>query len=134
MGLMDTLGGLVGKGKAAADGTQEDGMMGAVSELLGGDGSGLGSVLDKLKAGGLGDVAESWVGTGENQEVSGDQVTSALGEDAISGVAAKLGLPSGAAASAVASMLPKIVDTLTPDGAVPDTGSLMERFGGLLKK
>ncbi|MHB1344756.1 MAG: YidB family protein [Thermoleophilia bacterium] len=135
MGLMEMLGGLLGKSKTdGVGGVSEDSAMEAVAGMLGSGGGGLGSMLEKLKAGGLGGAADSWVGTGENKAVSGDQVKSALGEDAIMGVAKKLGLPSGAAATAVAAALPKIIDKLTPDGTVPDAGALMERFGGLLKK
>ena len=134
-GPMDKLGDVVGKATNAGAGESREGQItDAVSDLLGSDGSGLGSVLDKLKAGGLGDVAGSRVGTGENKKVSGDQLSSALGEDAISGVATKLELPQRAAASALAAALPKIVDALTPDGSIPDTGALTERFGSLFKK
>src|SRR5215468_6872396 len=40
---------------------------------------GLGGLLDKLQKGGLGDVANSWVGSGQNQPVSPNKLGSALG-------------------------------------------------------
>ena len=51
--------------------------------------------MEKFRQAGLGDVIGSWVGSGENRQISGDQVSQALGPDAISDLAAKLGLNSG---------------------------------------
>jgi uncharacterized protein YidB (DUF937 family) len=47
----------------------------------GGTASGLGGLIGALTQGGLGNVASSWVGTGENQSVSAEQIQSALGND-----------------------------------------------------
>ena len=44
---------------------------------------GLGGLLDKLQKGGLGNVANSWVGPGQNQPVSHNQLGPALGPDII---------------------------------------------------
>jgi uncharacterized protein YidB (DUF937 family) len=81
---------------------------------------GLSGVLSTLQQSGLGNEAASWVSSGANAPVSGDQITHAFGADAIGEIAAKLGMPQGQAGSALAQVLPELVNQLTPDGRVPD--------------
>lgn len=113
----------------------------AITGMLGNDGEhgGLGGLVSKFQQAGLGDVVASWVGTGQNQPVSGDQVSSALGSEAISGLAAKLGISPEAAASQLSNLLPGIIDHLTPQGQVPgggvgNAGDLMGMLSGLLAR
>jgi uncharacterized protein YidB (DUF937 family) len=49
------------------------------NEGTGGLLGGLGGLLDKLQKGGLGNVTNSWVGSGQNQPVSPGQLGPALG-------------------------------------------------------
>jgi uncharacterized protein YidB (DUF937 family) len=116
-------------------------MLQAITGMLGNDGEhgGLGGLIGKFQQAGLGDVVGSWVGKGENQPISGDQLSSVLGSDAISGLAAKLGLDSGDAANQLSSILPGLIDKLTPHGEAPtsglgNAGDLMGMLGGLLSK
>jgi uncharacterized protein YidB (DUF937 family) len=80
---------------------------------------GLQKVIGQFESHGLASVAGSWVGKGENQSVTPDQVTQALGHDAVAQVAAQTGLSHDEAASAISQVLPAVVDHVTPDGAVP---------------
>lgn len=112
----------------------------AVVGMLGNDGQlgGLGGLVSKFQQAGLGDVIGSWIGSGQNQQVSGDQLTSVLGSDAISGLAEKLGISPDAAASQLSSVLPGLIDQLTPQGQAPsgglgNSGDLMGMLGGLLR-
>ncbi len=105
----------------------------AVSSLLGSGGEKLSGLLDKLNVGGLDDAVKSWIGKGENKAVSADQVKAALGSDEVKAVAAKMGVTEDAAASKIATMLPSIIDKLTPDGLVPDPNALATKVTGLLK-
>jgi uncharacterized protein YidB (DUF937 family) len=134
MGLLDTLKGLLGGGGANTGNPLADmllkglsGKGGAGLGAIGGLG-GLGGLLGKFQSAGLGDKAQSWVGTGSNEAVSGDEVEQALGSDAISQLAAKTGMSAGQAKDGLASMLPGLIDKLTPGGQLP-TGGL----GGLMK-
>src|SRR5580693_2901718 len=61
-------------------------------ESRGGLLGGLGGLLDKLQKGGLGDVANSWVGSGQNQPVTPKQLGPALGPDIIKTLAQRSGL------------------------------------------
>ena len=94
---------------------------------------GLGGLIEMFKSKGLGDAVSSWISTGENQPVSGDQITSALGSDTIQEIAQKLGISGTDASSGLAALLPQIIDKLTPDGTVPE-GDLLEQGLSILKQ
>jgi len=102
--------------------------MSAAMTLVGSGGSGLPALLAQLHSGGLGEVAETWVGTGDNMPVSPKGLTAALGADQISALATKAGLSEDAMASGLAKALPGIVDKLTPEGLVPDEATLARHF------
>lgn len=101
----------------------------ALSGLAGGDrsndGSGLGSLLSKMDAGGLGAIAKSWLGDGNNEAISPDQVTNMLGADKISEFASKLGLSNEEAAGGLSEALPQMVDKASSGG------SLLDSIGGV---
>jgi outer membrane protein OmpA-like peptidoglycan-associated protein/uncharacterized protein YidB (DUF937 family) len=79
---------------------------------------GLAGVLDRIREAGLGDPVSSWLG-GEPKPISPEGLETALGGRAISNIASKAGLPVVTASSALAFMLPKIVQRLTKGGNVP---------------
>jgi len=105
-------------------GDNAGGMMDALSGLTSGEGLDLGGIMEKLKAGGLGDQVESYLGDGENQEMSADQLKNALGEDGIANVANKLGVDSDTAASQLKDVLPGLLDKASSGG------NLLEQFSG----
>ena len=116
-------------------------MLQVITGMLSNDGGqgGLGGLMAKFQQAGLGDAANSWVGSGDNHSVTGDQVTSALGENTISDMAAKMGMSQGDTAGSLANMLPGLIDKLTPHGAAPagglgNSGDLMGMLGGLLQR
>ena len=117
-------------------GNKKDDLMSTVMGLLGGQG-GLNNLISQFASKGLGDVIGSWVSTGKNLPVSGDQLQSVLGKDTINNLASKLGMDKGALTSQLTNLLPDVVDKLTPDGKVPE-GDIMSKgmdiLGGLLGK
>ena len=129
MGLLDQLANeamsaLAGQGGAAggdpAAAAAHPGMMDVLSGLLGGQGgAGLASLLAMAQQAGLGDVVASWIGTGQNQPISADQLQSLLGSGQVAAIAQKLGLSPDVAALMLSQVLPHAVDHLTPDGQVP---------------
>ena len=113
----------------------------AITGMLSNDGGhgGLGGLVAKFQQAGLGDVVGSWIGSGQNQPVSGDQLTDVLGSDAMSGLAQKLGISPDAAAGQLSKLLPGLIDQLTPQGQAPagglgNSGDLMGMLGSLLKR
>ena len=131
-------GGLAGIVGALASNPQ---LLQAVTGMLGNDGAhgGLGGLVGKFQQAGLGDVVGSWIGNGQNQPISGDQLTQVLGSGAIGDIASRLGLSHGDAAGQLSQMLPEIINHLTPGGQAPagglgNAGDLMGMLGGLLQK
>ena len=128
MGLLDDLKDSL-PGQDGAD-PSNNGIMDAVMGLVNHSEGGLSGLVDKFQAGGLGDLVGSWVGKGENLGISAGQIKDVLGSDFVSGLAAKLGIDPGEAASGLASILPMIIDKLTPDGKVEQGAS--GGLGGLV--
>jgi uncharacterized protein YidB (DUF937 family) len=87
---------------------------------------GLGGLLDKLQKGGLGNVANSWVGSGQNQPVSPGQLGTALGSDLIKALAQRSGLSEVELTKQLSQVLPGVVDKLTPAGRLPTAAELTE--------
>ena len=150
MGLLDSVIGALSGGQQAQGGglaslistvSSNPQMLQAVTGMLGNDGEhgGLGGLVSKFEQAGLGNVVSSWVGNGQNQPVTGDQLTQALGSGAISNIAAKLGVSPDQAAGQLSSILPGLINHLTPNGQAPagglgNSGELMSMLGGLLQK
>lgn len=152
MGLLDSvLGSAMGALQGGGQGGGQAMLMQVIGALLQGQGGGqgagnaglggLGGLLQQLQQGGLGEAAQSWVSTGENLPVSGEQLQAALGADRIDALAQQAGLPAGDLSSQLAQMLPQVVDRLTPggqlpaDGHGPDLGGLLGNvLGGLLRR
>jgi uncharacterized protein YidB (DUF937 family) len=80
---------------------------------------GLQGVLSELQSKGLGGAVQSWVGPGDNQPVSADQLHQALGPDTMAQLAAKIGISPEELAAKLSQVLPPAVDKLTPGGVVP---------------
>lgn len=120
MGLLDQLAGQVlgSLGSQKQDPVPQGDLMGTIAGLIEQAG-GLQGLLQKLQASGLGDQVASWVGTGENQPVSGNQIADALGGDQLAQIAQQAGLAPEHASTGLAQLLPQIIDQLTPGGAVP---------------
>ena len=120
MGLLGQLaGGLLGGGGNSG------GLANVLFGLIQNQPGGLGGLLQSFQNKGLGDVVNSWVGTGPNQPISPDQVHSALGADTISEIAAKLGMSPQMASSGLSQILPQLVDKLTPNGQVPQHSDIL---------
>lgn len=97
---------------------------------------GLGGLLQTLQQSGLGEAADSWVSTGQNQPVSAEQIQASLGDSLIPGLADKLGMSQQQASGSLAELLPQIIDQLTPDGQLPQEGQgdLLTQGLAMLKK
>ncbi len=134
MGLMDMLSGLLGKKAPKTGNSILDSLLGML--LKGGALGGLAGLLSKFKSAGLGAKVDSWVGGGPNDPLTSDEVTSALGSNVVSEVASKAGVSADQAAGSLASMLPNLINKLTPTGQLP-VGNLLTSlknldFGSLL--
>ena len=98
---------------------------------VGGSG-GLAGLASAFQGNGLEDVLSSWVSTGANKSISASQLEGVLGNATLGQFASKAGIGSGEASSGLASLLPELVNQMTPQGRMPETNSLESALGGLL--
>jgi uncharacterized protein YidB (DUF937 family) len=131
--LKDLLGSLLGGGaKTPNSGLLESG----IKVLLNPQGptGGLNGLLEMFKSKGLGDIVQSWIGTGPNKKISAGQMKKGLGGDVLDQIAAAVGLSKGAASAQLAKHLPKIIDKLTPQGKIPQQETNLTDMGLQLLK
>jgi uncharacterized protein YidB (DUF937 family) len=98
---------------------------GAAGSILSG---GLGDVLKQLQDGGQGDVANSWVGKGQNKPIAPGDLANALGADQINSIASQAGLSRDDLLKGLSQYLPDVIDHLTPDGRLPNPNELSGRL------
>jgi len=121
MGLLDgllgsLLGGMTGNGTGSA---QQNPLLQIALQILQQNG-GLQGILGKFQQAGYADEAQSWVSTGQNKPIDADALQQVLGQGQLGQIAQQLGMSRGEAAGGLASMLPQIIDRMTPQGQVPD--------------
>jgi uncharacterized protein YidB (DUF937 family) len=109
-----------GAGQTASAGSQLATDTSDPGGLLGG----LGGLVNKLQQGGLGDVVNSWVGSGQNQPVSPGQLGSALGPSVLKTVSQLTGLSEDDLTKQLSQVLPGVVNGLTPNGRLPTVAEL----------
>ena len=132
MGVFDQLlGGIVGQ---FGSGQQKSTLMDLAASVIQSQPGGLTGLLDKFKTSGLGQQAESWVGTGKNLPVSGDQIASVLGSPQVQAMAQKLGINAQTVSAGLAALLPMMIDHATPQGQVDHSADLSATLGALKSK
>lgn len=127
MGLMDIVGGLLGRKAPKSGNPLLDSLMPML--LKGGAIGGLGGLLGKFTGAGLGSKANSWVGTGDNEPLDPDEVERALGSDQVDEIAREAGVSRDEAKSGLAGMIPGLVDKMSPGGNLP-TGNIAKSLKG----
>jgi len=129
MGLLDNL-----AGQILGGGSNEGNLTRAITHLLGsGEVGGLSGLVQQFASKGLGDIVNSWVGTGANLPISADQIKHGLGSDLVNQLAQKSGLNAQDITSQLSQLLPQVVDKLTPEGKIPEGGDLLSGGLGILK-
>jgi uncharacterized protein YidB (DUF937 family) len=127
MGIFDALSGALGdalrrsniSGQTPQPGPGSGGFPDALSGILAGTGFGNLTVLaERLSAGGLHEQVSSWLGSGANLPVSGDQIREALGDEHVQKIAQQLGIPADRIMQAMAQYLPSAVDKASPNGTI----------------
>lgn len=124
-------------GGGASGGSMPAGMEQVLGQILagggaGGGGAGLGGLVSKFEQAGMGEIIKGWISTGPNPAISGDQLSKVLGNDQVAAIAKQLGIDPTQAMGQLSAVLPGLVDKMTPDGAVPQTGDLQSMLGNVL--
>ncbi|MEX5283944.1 MAG: YidB family protein [Nitrospiraceae bacterium] len=124
MGLFDQLAqaaSLFGQG-----GEKNDQLLQAMTQLLGKDSNigGLSGLIQAFQKSGLSEIVNSWVSTGANLPISAEQIKQGLGSQLLQQLSAGTGLSQETCSSQLSSLLPTLVDKLTPEGTVPESNFL----------
>lgn len=123
MSLLSSLeGALAGAGQpsnSAAGGAAGAVVVSQIIALIQNHPGGLGGLLQAFQQGGLGHLFQSWVGTGQNLPVTPEQLRNTLGTDWVSRITQATGLPQSQVESSLSTLLPQIIDHLTPHGQMP---------------
>ncbi|MBL4918250.1 YidB family protein [Szabonella alba] len=130
-----------GMGQIAQIAMQNPQLMQVAASMLsaGNKHGGLAGMLAKFQQAGMGEVAQSWVGSGANQPVAPSQIEQVFGTAGMDRIAAKAGVARDDAPGLLAQILPVLVDQMTPKGAAPqqapaNADALLGMLGGLLGK
>ena len=91
------------------------GLLSLITETPGG----LGAFLDRFRKVGLGDSVASWLGGSSPRPISSGTLEAAIGSGPINKIASNAGLTASTASSALAVMLPSLIQRLTPGGVIP---------------
>ena len=133
-GIGDILGGLLG-GKpgnvpatnvgANPNASLKDLLPGGLGELLGGAAAGtalsggLGALIKEFQQGGLGQAAQSWIGTGPNQRIASNDLARVLGTDTLDALSKQTGVGREDLLAGLSQHLPDLINQLTPNGRLP---------------
>lgn len=123
--LAEMLGGLGQRTPGAAGQGGIGDVLGRLGDSLGGASAGgvlsggLGELLDRFKQSGQGEIAETWVGKGPNQQISPAQLEQAIGPEVLDSLSERTGLSRGELVARLSRELPDAVDKYTPEGRLP---------------
>jgi uncharacterized protein YidB (DUF937 family) len=127
--IAELLGGLKQEPGAGSNQSNPQGSTGGVLGTLGGmlSGASAGGVLsgglrdlvERFKQNGQGQVADSWVKPGPNQQLAPDQLEQAIGPDVLNTLSQQTGLSREELLARLTRELPEAVDKFTPDGRLP---------------
>ena len=123
MGLLDSvlsgvLGGAGGQASASNPLIQLAGSLLSNNSAVGG----LPGLVQQFEQAGLGNIVQSWIGSGQNLPVSAQQLTQVLGQGQLQQLAQAAGVDPNQVGGLLAQVLPHVVDHLTPNGQVPQGG------------
>jgi uncharacterized protein YidB (DUF937 family) len=124
-----------GSGMAAPSGGLGDLLKGGLGGAgLGGLGGilsgGLGDLVKQFQSAGKGDVADSWVSTGQNKQIAPADLSKVLTPEQIAFLTERTGLSREELLAGLSKELPQAVDELTPQGRLPAPKDV-ERAAGL---
>jgi putative toxin-antitoxin system antitoxin component (TIGR02293 family) len=85
---------------------------------------GLTDLIGKLTAGGVAPQVNSWIGQGANEPVQPEQLGSALGQNVLNELSQRTGMKQKELLDRLATVLPQIINDLTPNGLMPRLADL----------
>jgi uncharacterized protein YidB (DUF937 family) len=123
MGILETLTGLFKSSGIHDNLTKSVGSMISEGKIN------IGTLKQGADKAGLGDIFDSWVGTGENKPVTGEQVKQMANPENLQAIADKAGVSVDEAAEELSKVLPDVVDKVTPQGVIPSEAEVKSALG-----
>jgi uncharacterized protein YidB (DUF937 family) len=118
MSILDTVKQMISSETPTAETTAASGspILGHVMELVNNpETGGLQGLVAKFHSNGLGDLMNSWMGSGgSGQGITADQISRVIGSDKLSAIASKLGIQPDEVSNLVAQHLPDVISKLSP--------------------
>lgn len=110
-------------------------LMGALA-AVGGSGSNLdiSSLISGMKGQGMEGLLQSWLGDGQNQAISSNQVSNLLGSDKVSAFASQLGISEEEAIGGLEDAMPEMMDKASSGGSLLDSIGGVQGAMGLASK
>jgi uncharacterized protein YidB (DUF937 family) len=130
MGLLDEVIAMAGGG--AQQQTQHASALGAILSYINSPQvGGLAGLQSMFQQGGLGNILSSWISTGQNLPVSANQLQGVLHDGALQQAAQSAGMDPGQLTGLMSTLLPHLVDKLSPNGQLPEPNALQQMVKGL---
>jgi uncharacterized protein YidB (DUF937 family) len=130
MGLIDEV-----LSMAGSSGAQQQEHTTALTAIMGYINSpqvgGIAGLQKMFQQGGLGSVVSSWISSGQNMPISADQLQNVLHSGALQQAAQQAGMNSSQLTGMMSTLLPHLVNHLTPNGQVPDASALQSMLKNL---
>ncbi len=134
MGLLDNLtSALTSQPGQGAGANPTSAVVSEVLTLIENRPGGLGGLLQSFQQNGLGHLFQSWVGTGQNLPISAGQIQSVLGAECTAKIAQATGIPQAQIESHLATLLPQLIDHMSPGGQLPQ-GDLRGVLAGVAQR
>ena len=92
---------------------------------------GLQGLTEKLSNSGMGKQVQSWIGTGDNEPISGQQVQQAVDPNELHAMAQNAGLSDEEASEQLAQAMPQMVNEATPQGQIPQQDPFAKGLGSI---
>ena len=130
MGLLDEV--LAMAGSSGAQQAQHSTALSAILSYINSPQvGGIAGLQQMFQQGGLGNIISSWLSNGQNLPVSPSQLQAVLHSGALQQAAQQHGVDPTQLTGMMSTLLPHLVDKLTPNGQVPDASLLQSLLKGL---
>jgi uncharacterized protein YidB (DUF937 family) len=130
MGLMEEVLAMAGS-TGALQGQHATALTAIMSYINSPQVGGIAGLQSMFQQGGLGNIVSSWIGSGQNLPVSASQLQNVLHGGALQQAAQQAGMDPSQLTGMMSSLLPHLVDKLSPNGQVPDASALQKMLQGL---
>jgi len=133
LSILDKItGGIADQLKGQAD--EQGNLLNAAMEIMNSpDVGGPSGMLQALTKQGQGDVVNSWLSTGKNLPISPDTLLNVFGQEKVQQMAASMGMSIPSLLSGLSTMLPEMIDKLSPGGKLPAGEEASDALGQLAK-